>query len=117
MKCSHYVAVVGTSTSFGTTNQRIGGLGIVRTSLWQWHYIHALYQIRLYDGQSFAVEGYEWGRTPEDYIPTISGPSREVDKSWWPQSDPAQSTRLRDGIRSLVERSLDVTMPLILQAE
>jgi len=119
MKCAHYVAVVGTSTAYGTTNQRIGGLGIVEagTPLWQWDYIHALYQIRLYDGQSFAVEGQERGRTAEEYIPTISGPAREVDKSWWPQSNAAQSTKLRDGIRSLVERSLDVTMPRILSGE
>ena len=66
---------------------------------------------------AFAVEGQERGRTAEDYIPTFSGPSREVDKSWWPQSDAAQSTKLRDGIRSLVERSLDVTMPRILSGE
>jgi hypothetical protein len=119
MKCSHYVAVARTTSSYGTTNQRIGGLGIVEagTPLWQWDYIHALYLIRLYDGQSFAVEGQERGRTAEDYIPTISGPAREVDKSWWPQSNAAQSTKLRDGIRSLVERSLDVTMPRILSGE
>jgi hypothetical protein len=119
MKCGHYVAVAGTTSSIGITNQRIGSLGIVEGGypFWQWHYIHALYLIRLYDGQSFAVEGQERGRTAEDDIPTISGPAREVDKSWWPQSDPAQSTKLRDGIRSLVEKSLDVTMPLILRIE
>jgi hypothetical protein len=116
MKCGHYVAVAKTTTSYGTSNQRVGGLGIVEagTPLWQWDYIYALYLIRLYDGESFAVEGTEPGRTPEDYIPTINGPSREVDKSWWPQSNAAQSAKLRDGIRSLLERSLDVTMPRIL---
>ncbi len=119
MKCAHYVLVANTTSAFGTTNQRIGGLGIVEagTPLWQSHYIHAIYLIRLYDGQSFAVEGQERGRSAEEYIPTFSGPSREVDKSWWPQSDPAQSAKLKDGIRSLVERSLDVTMPRILSAE
>lgn len=118
-KCDHYVVVVKTSTSYGTSNQRVGGLGVVEagTPLWQWDYIYALYKIRLYDGGSLAVEGEEGGRTPEDYIPTINGPSREVDKSWWPQSDAAQSAKLRDGIRSLVERSLDMTMPRILRAE
>jgi hypothetical protein len=116
MKCGHYVAVAKTTSSYGTTNQRVGGLGIVEagTPLWQSDYIYALYLIRLYEGQSFAVEGTERGRTGEDYNTMISGPSREVDKSWWPQSNAAQSAKLRDGIRSLLERSLDVTMPRIL---
>jgi hypothetical protein len=48
---------------------------------------------------------------------SIGGPYLKVDRSWWPESDAAKSTMLKDGIRSLVEKSLDVTMPLILRVE
>jgi hypothetical protein len=118
-KCSHYVVVVKISSQYGTTNQAIHGLGIVEagTPLWQWDYIYALYTIRLYDGQTLAFEGQQAAKSPGDYIPTIRGPSREVDKSWWPQSNAEQSAKLREGIRSLVEKSLDVTMPMILRPE
>lgn len=49
--------------------------------------------------------------------PAIHGPYRTVDQSWWPQSDAAQSTKLKDGIRSLVEQALDATMPDILRVQ
>jgi hypothetical protein len=118
-KCDHYVVVLRSGSGYGTANQTIHGLGIVEAGspIWLWDYIYALYSIRLYDGQTLAVQGRQAAKSAEEYIPTIRGPSREVDKSWWPQSDAAQSTKLRDGIRSLVDRSLEVTMPLILRIE
>jgi hypothetical protein len=75
-KCGHYVVVAKTTSSYGTTNQSVGGLGIVEagTPLWQWDYIYALFMIRLYDGQSFAVEGQQAARSPGDYIPNHSRP-------------------------------------------
>jgi len=50
-------------------------------------------------------------------VKPIHGPYLVVDTSWWPESGAAPSTMVRDGIRSLVEKSLDVTMPLILRIE
>jgi hypothetical protein len=42
---------------------------------------------------------------------------RPVDTSWWPESGSVPRTMVKDGIRSLVEKSLDATMPLILRVE
>jgi hypothetical protein len=118
-KCDHYVVAVKSSSRYGTTNQTVGGLGIVevRNPLYGVDYIFALYSIRVYDGQTFALLGGRGAILEESFGSTIRGPNREVDKFWWPESDAAKSTMLRDGIRSLVEKSLDKTMPLILRVE
>jgi hypothetical protein len=49
-------------------------------------------------------------------LAAIRGPNREVDETWWPKSDAAQSTKLKEGIRALVEQSLEMTLPALLQA-
>jgi hypothetical protein len=118
-KCDHYVVALKSSSRYGTTNQTVGGLGLVeaRNPLYGWDFIYALYSISVYDGQTFALLGRHGATYKEQFGDTIRGPFREVDATWWPQSDAAQSARLRDGIRSLVEKSLDVTMPLILRIE
>jgi hypothetical protein len=46
----------------------------------------------------------------------IRGPYLKVDTSWWPDSG-TPSPMVKDGIRFLVAKSLDVTMPLILRVE
>jgi hypothetical protein len=47
---------------------------------------------------------------------TIRGPHRPVDKSWWPATAQAaaQDARMKDAIRTLVERSLATTVPEML---
>jgi hypothetical protein len=124
-KCDHYAVVVKGSSNFGTTNQSIYGLGIVEATsiLGASDYVHALFIIRVYDGQTFAMLGQrgahieEWNLLSDLKGPGIKGPYRAVDNSWWPGSDAAQSAKLRDSIRSLVERALDVTMPQVLRVE
>lgn len=124
-RCDHYAVVVKGSSNFGTTNQSIYGLGIVEATsiLGASDYIHALFAIRIYDGRTFAVLGQrgasveKWNLLSDFKGPGIRGPYRAVDNSLWPQSDAAQSTKLRDGIRSLVEQALDATMPEVLRVQ
>jgi hypothetical protein len=124
-RCDHYVVVVKGSSSFGTSNQSIYGLGIVEATsiLGASDYIHALFTIRIYDGQTFAMLSQrgasieKWNLLSDFKGPGIHGPYRAVDNSLWPQSDAAQSTKLRDGIRSLVEQALDATMPDVLRVQ
>jgi hypothetical protein len=125
-KCDHYVVVVKGFSRYGETNQSVYGLGIVETgaSFLTFDLIYALYWIRIYDGQTYEVIGKR-GAITEETNPllrlvtakSIGGPYLKVDRSWWPESDVAKSTMLKDGIRSLVEKSLDVTMPLILRVQ
>jgi hypothetical protein len=125
-KCDHYVVVVKGVSRYGETNQSVYGLGIVESgaSFLTFDLIYALYSIRIYDGQTYEVIGKR-GAITEQSNPLLSlvtaksigGPYLKVDRTWWPESDVVKNTMLRDGIRSLVEKSLDVTMPLILRVE
>ncbi len=123
--CDHYVVVLKTGHVLFNTNQTVYGLGILETSslLTASDHIHALFRIIVYDGRTFAPIGQKSafleGRTFIDQITQIDikGPFRTVDQSWWPQSNPAQSTKLRDGIRQLVSQGLDATMPQILRVQ
>jgi hypothetical protein len=124
-RCDHYVVVVKGGSNFGTSNQSIYGLGIVEATsiLGANDYIHALFTIRIYDGQTFAMLSQRgavtepWNLLSDFKGPGIRGPYRPVDNSWWPQSNAAESAKLRDGIRSLVEKGLDATMPDVLRVQ
>jgi hypothetical protein len=123
-RCDHYAVVVKGGSQYSDTNQSLYGLGVLEIGapLRTGDFIYALYSIRLYDGQTFAVLGrrdavIEQPNLLNVFFKPIHGPYLGVDTSWWPEADAEKSTKLRDGIRSLVEKSLDVTMPMILRVE
>jgi hypothetical protein len=121
--CDHYVVVVKSSSALNGSNQGVFGLGILETGapFRMGDLLYALYSIRIYDGHSFAVLRRQSAVTEEpnlltNFVRPLGGPYIKVDTSWWPDSG-APSAMVRDGIRSLIEKSLDVTMPLILRVE
>jgi hypothetical protein len=121
--CDHYVVVVKSGSNLNGSNQGVFGLGILETGapFRMGDLLYALYSIRIYDGQSFAVLRRQNAVTEEpnllsNLVKPISGPYEKVDTSWWPDSG-TPSPMVKDGIRSLVAKSLDVTMPLILRVE
>jgi hypothetical protein len=121
-KCNHYVVVLKTSSRYGTSNQSIYGLGILEVGapLHPWDhidYLHALYVIRIYDGRTFAKLGERRASFDEWHFSDIQGPYRQVDNASWPRPGAAPGATVKDGLRSLVEKSLDVTMPQILRIE
>lgn len=121
-KCRHYVVVLKTSSRYGTTNQSLYGLGIMEAGapLHPWDhidYLHALYVIRVYDGQTFAKLGERRASLDEWHFSDIQGPYRQVDNASWPRPGAAPGAAVRDGLRSLVAKSLDVTMPQALRIQ
>jgi hypothetical protein len=119
-KSKHHVVVLKTSSRYGTSNQSLYGLGILEAAapLHPWDhidYLHALYVIRIYDGQTFAKLGERRATFDEGHFSDIQGPFRQVGNSSWPQPGKAPGAAVRDGLRSLVEKSLDVTMPQVLR--
>ncbi len=121
--CDHYVVVVKSSSALNGTNQGVFGLGILETGapFRMGDLLYALYSIRIYDGHSFAVLRRQNAVTEEpnvlgSLVHPLGGPYLKVDTSWWPDSG-APSAMVREGIRSLIEKSLDVTMPLVLRVE
>lgn len=123
-QCDHYVVVVKGGSQYSNTNQSLYGLGVLEIGapLRTGDFIYALYSIRVYDGHTFAVLGRRDGVVEQPNLlgsfgKPIRGPYLVVDTSWWPEPGAAPSAMVKDGIRSLVEKSLDVTMPLILRIE
>jgi hypothetical protein len=117
-KCDRYIVLLKTGASLGNSNQSLSGLGIFHAAgIVSSYYLHTLYLVRLYDGQSFSVLAQQRASNGErTFLATIRGPHREVDETWWPTTNAAQSTKLKDGIRTLVEQSLQTTLPQVVPA-
>ena len=73
------------------------------------YYLYAMYGIRLYDGRDFSVLTEQRASIGQrTFLAAIRGPYREVDETWWPTGDAAQSTRLRDAIDAKARQFQDV---------
>jgi hypothetical protein len=118
-KCDRYVAIYKISTAYGSSNQSLYGLGIFHgASIVSSYYLYAMFGIGLYDGRDFSVQTQQQASIGQrTFFAAFRGPNREVDEAWWPTGDAAQSARLRDGIRALVEQSLDMTLPQMLRTQ
>lgn len=119
--CDLYVVVRQGGSRYGDTNQAVTGVGIVqadRSPLFVLTHLHALMVISVHDGKTFAALSEKAASIGQPtFMTTIRGPNRELDQSWWPASpqQAAQSTRLRDAARSLVEQGLTMTLPEVLK--
>ncbi|WP_157100410.1 hypothetical protein [Rhodoplanes sp. Z2-YC6860] len=120
-KCDLTISVYRTGAAFSNTNQTLFGLGIVSygAELMGSYYLFAHFAIRIYDGNTFAVLKTEVARTETtlaSVLTGVGGLTRRVDKTWWPETPQAavQSAQIRDGIRTLVNQSLEKTLPGML---
>jgi len=113
-----YLAVVVGGSAFGSTNQFVRGIGIVQGSsvfanqMW----IHALFHMRLFDGRTLELLGWKPATLGEStFMAVIRGPNRQVDASFWPQTERVESDfRLRNAVRELVEQGISATLPEVL---
>jgi hypothetical protein len=116
--CARYVVVTDGTSRYGTTNQILGGLGIVAGKkpyfTGDLYNLHTLITLRMYDGETFALLKRKFATTGEStFMAMIGGPHREVDQSFWPvpPDAAAQNAKLRDAVRDLIGQSLDATLP------
>lgn len=119
-KCDHYVVVLKGSSGYGTSNQSLYGLGVldVGAPIMVTDMLFALYVIKVYDGQTFTVLGQQRATLDENHFSSIHGPFRQLYTNFtFPQPGTVPGPEVRDGLRSLVEKSLDVTMPLVLRVQ
>jgi hypothetical protein len=101
-----YVVLRGRSSQYLSTNQYVGGFGIVE-HLSLNYTVFALYGVRLIDGHDFSFLGS--GAAPSG-VP-VSGPSLKVDQTWWPTSlDAASNPRLKAAVIDLVDQSLPTAL-------
>jgi hypothetical protein len=120
-KCDLYLVVVPSSSSFGSSNQVVNGLGIVQggsvfaSRTW----IHALFQMRLYDGRTLQLLGWKPARLADaTFMPAIHGPHRQVDPSLWTEAGRLESNlQLKTAMRELLEQALTATLPEVLTLE
>lgn len=120
-KSDVYLVVITSGSSFGSTNQSVGGLGIVQagnifaTKIW----LHAVFQIRVYDGRTLEFLGWKPATIGQNtFMAMIKGPHREVDASWWPAlANVEGDRRLKTAVRELVEQALTTTLPEVLTLE
>lgn len=113
-----YVVVTDYGSQFGTTNQGVrgvglvkgGGLGTSRVGL------HVLYRVIVVSGRDQKVIGQAQAETMPDAEPSVflRGPSREVGMSLWSDGmqamAPAKQDQVKAGVRSLISRSLPPTL-------
>jgi hypothetical protein len=120
-KSDVYLVVIASSSYFGSTNQSVGGLGIVQAGniFVNKRWLHALFQIRVYDGRTLEFLGWKPATIGQDtFMATIKGPHREVDASWWPTPATVEGDRrLKTAVRELVEQALTTTLPEVLSLE
>ena len=85
--CDLCVVVTKTASMLGNTNQSLYGIGILDTGSLVFTNVSlfALWEVRVYDGKTFAVLAHQRARSGEvPFMTGIHGPHRKVDKSWWP---------------------------------
>ena len=115
--CNFYMLLTRTFTRFESSNQNIEGIGLLNREnpLFERRWLHALFTVRLIDGQSREVVRSEMGRLDVNQnsgLVGIYGASRQVEKSWWPASPQAvaQNAQLRNATHALIEQALTVTL-------
>jgi hypothetical protein len=110
-RCTRYVVVAGTEATVGSTNQSIGGIGILYRGfdLLNTVNVHAFFSLRLYDGETFTL--LKQKHAPSEFNPfaEIRGPHRQLDKSFWPSAPDrvVQDTKLREVVRELVHQGME----------
>ncbi|MDO8978694.1 MAG: hypothetical protein Q7V17_05620 [Afipia sp.] len=120
--CERYVVVTKWSSRFGSTNQSVMGVGLVHVKgpLNSKTLLFAITNAIVYD-RNFAkakqafVQVDDKSMIARSLVDVLTGPSRELDESAWPDRPAAADTpRNRDVARALLTEGLDKTLPGLL---
>jgi hypothetical protein len=113
--CERYVVVLGVGLRY-VGNQNVSGVGIVNTGgpLLSTTFVHAVMQITVHDGHTFAV--IKKGDYPTGGANFLTGPPQERLRDFtWPDTPEAvDMPRVRTAARALVTETLDKTLPELL---
>jgi hypothetical protein len=118
VRCERYVVVHRHGGS-----QREFGIGMSQYPLNGPAHLFAMTYIRVYDGATFALIKEAPALMTEDTFAErlmhnpLGGPSMQVDRAMFPEkpADAANNPVLRDGVRTMLMKSLDKTLPALLQ--
>jgi hypothetical protein len=109
-----YIVITKAKSNFGSGARKVEGIGFVSygTLLASYNEIHVLYEIRVFDGQTFDVVE-KMAAPPLDNAGTVglAGPGRLVDESFSPSAgDAARNENLHGAITELIARSVPSTL-------
>ncbi|WP_445218859.1 hypothetical protein ACKWRH_00295 [Bradyrhizobium sp. Pa8] len=118
VRCERYVVVHRHGGS-----QREFGIGISQYPLNGPVHLFAMMYIRVYDGATFALIKEAPALMTENTFTervmhnSLGGPSMQVDRAMFPEkpADAVNNAVLRDGVRTMLIKSLDKTLPALLQ--
>jgi hypothetical protein len=112
-----YIVVSKGSAHYRNSNQNVYGLGVVeRAGLGDSAvHLHAIYWMTVVDGHSYSVmasaPAVPLGQTLLSVTDAIGGLSRQIDKSWIPDSvDPVQNAKLKGAVLELLDQNLPGTL-------
>ena len=109
-----YIVITKAKSNFGRGAGKIEGIGFVtyRTVLASYNQIHALYEIRVFDGKTFDVIEKRSAPALDDAVEIrLPGPTRQVDDSYSPGSgEPVRNENLHRAVTDLIVRSLSTTL-------
>jgi hypothetical protein len=114
--CDYILLIAGNASQVGSTNQYVGGLGVLEmgNELFGYsHQVHALTFLYVYDGKTMETLQYQRGGTDEDTLfKAVHGPSQEIAAKLHPTLQAvADDPKTRDMIWKQVARSLELTVP------
>jgi hypothetical protein len=116
-----YIVITKAKSNFGGGARKVEGIGFISygTLLASYSQIHALYEIRVFDGKTFDVIEKMAAQPLDDGDRIgLAGPSRLVDENLSPgNGDPARNENLHGAITDLIARSLPSTLSDMYLAE
>ncbi len=119
--CKYFLLVAAAGSQFGSSNQAVGGLGVVEAeSLFgNTRYVHAVAQARIFDGKTYAFLDWKNLRTGQNiFTDSIQGPHQEIDAKAHPSLQAvADDPKTREILLSLLDESLKETLPAMLAVD
>ena len=120
-KCDFYLLVAPGGSQVGDTNQGVGGLGTLRTTVFfnPVQHIFALTEIIAYDPQ-FKTVRWEYGSIGQDrFFVAIKGPHQKLEENQYLPLEPkaaASDPRARQIALELLDKSIAKTLPKLFAA-
>jgi hypothetical protein len=121
-KCDYYLLVAPGGSPVGNTNQGVGGIGTLRTTvlLNPVQHIFALTELTAYDPQ-FKTIRWEYGTIGQDrFLVAIKGPNKELDEKEFLPDEPkaaASDPRAKQIALDLLDKSIAMTTPKLFSID
>jgi hypothetical protein len=120
--CDFVLVVLCGGSQFSSSNQFLTGLGVLETGTEAFGHnreIYALTSLSVLDGKSLASLKAERGGSDKPlFFEPIRGPSKPVDTKAYPSMQSvADDPKTRDAVWSMIERSLDLTLPQLFEVK